>query len=162
MIDSVNLLNLDYDLSLEVFNKCKRHMKKKECYSNVAYSFLEYVDFIEKFKDVEISFGGFNPIPNIGGDNLFYKHCFFILGNKVIDPTLILLLEDTEYGKQEIEEKSLYFNIISYDKEEYKKKLIDCSMETSLGKYTNRIMNKFQNDLIINNPNDNNRIILIG
>lgn len=154
----IRFLHLDYDLSLDVYNKCKSYIEVKGCYSNVAHSFLNYIDFIDTFKNIKISFGGFNPITNSVSDNIFFKHCFFVLDNKVIDPTIVLLLKNKKFNKEDIERKSLYFNILSYNKEEYRAKLIECG-DTSLNKYTMRITNEFQDKLL--NTNSEN-IILVG
>lgn len=155
----LELLNLDYELSVEVFEKCKEFMEKKSCYKNIALSFLEYVDYQDKFKDIKISFGGFKPVDCLTGENIYYRHCFYILDNKVIDPTLILLL-NKDMGKVDIgliKAKTLYFNVISFDKEDYREKLIDCTGVTSLDKYTLKALNNFQTKLYLEK-----NILLVG
>lgn len=161
-MEELKMLHLDYELSLEVFNKCSDFIAKKSCYKNVGLALLRYLDYEDKYENVKISFGGFNPVTNIGGDNLFYRHCFFILDDKIIDPTLMLLLKEkhmitkSEEKIKYIEEKSIYFDIISFDKKKYKYALKKCSGDSSLDKYTMRVLNKAQQDLFKKN------IILLG
>lgn len=161
-MEELKMLHLDYELSLEVFNKCNEFIAKKSCYKNIALALLRYVDKEDKYENIKISFGGFNPVTNIVEDGLFYRHCFFIIDDKVIDPTLILLLKEkgmlTNNNEKikEIEEKSVYFDIISFDKKKYKYALKKCLGDSSLDKYTMRVLNKAQQDLFSKN------IILLG
>ena len=150
-MDKLKLLNLDYELSVEVFEKCSDIIEKKSCYKNIALSLLEYVDYEEKFDEVKIVFGGFKPIDSLTEDNIFFRHCFYILNDKVIDPTLIYLIRngDIDVDIEKVKANTVYFNVISFDKDDYKEKLSECMGATSLDKYTMKPLNDFQMKLYI-------------
>ena len=74
---------LDYELSLEIYERYSVDIKPKECYKNV-FKVSPYV--LTHYPDAKIAYGAVKP-----QDMTFYiKHAYFLYKGKAIDPTLFV------------------------------------------------------------------------
>lgn len=73
---------LDFKLSKKIYNSNKNKLKKSECYNNI-FNIITTPELVNK--DIKIAYG-FIYRTDI---NMFTRHCFILLNNKVVDPTVL-------------------------------------------------------------------------
>lgn len=73
---------LDLKLSKKIYNSNKNKLKKSECYTNI-FNVITSPELVSQ--DIKIAYG-FIYRKSI---NMFTRHCFIILEDKVVDPTIL-------------------------------------------------------------------------
>lgn len=73
---------LDLKLSKKIYNSNKNKLKKSECYTNI-FNVITSPELVSQ--DIKIAYG-FIYRKSI---NMFTRHCFVILGDRVVDPTAL-------------------------------------------------------------------------
>lgn len=132
----IQRFKLDYNLSKKIYEDCKDLIQEKECYHNVADIFVKYIVKKPDLYDFKVVFGAWQ-IPNIGNDNVFARHCFFMLEDRVVDP-MYFLMEETNID---------YLAFKGFSVKSYYKKLVECQGDALLGKYSQQIYFKAFNYL---------------
>ena len=86
---------LNFDLSREVYEKCKSALTVKECYNNVFNTISFYP---EKFRDDwKVTYGYCTAL-----DNLLARHCFIVNEKgEAIDPTIFTRSESSIEGSKD-------------------------------------------------------------
>lgn len=140
---------VDMELSKELYKKCKSYINTKECYRNVCRIYIREMMCKKEYVDYRIAYGGWQVI----GCNktLFAKHCFFIKGDKIIDPTLF-----TSY--RERDEDMLYIVADTFSLEEYAELIELHGFETHVQTMTDKVLNTFAQELL----KEQEQIFLIG
>lgn len=92
------IFKMDYDLSRNMYEENKYLVKVKECYHNIAQLVINHITYEEELCDIKIAFGAWQISLGDEGDksNIYAKHCFFLLGDKVIDPTHFTTTKEQE------------------------------------------------------------------
>lgn len=143
----LEFLKMDYELSKSMYEECKHLVEMKGCYSNVAKIFLGHVLYEEDLANIKVAFGAWE-VPLSDGNNIFAKHCFFVLDDKIIDPTHFTT-------SKEIDNRN-YLIFKRYGLQEYMDKLNECKGDTVLSKYIEPIFHEKTMELLEQN------IFLIG
>lgn len=143
----MEFFQMDYDLSKDMYEECKHLVEMKGCYSNVAKIFLDHVLYEEDLANIEMVFGAWE-VPVSDERNIYAKHCFFLLDNKIIDPTYFTTTKKKENRR--------YLIFKKFGLQEYMDKLNECKGDTSLDKYTYQMFNDKTMELLAQN------IFLIG
>ena len=133
---------IDREASYNLYLKYKDIIKFKGCYDNV-YNIVnqEVMLFNNDYADYKICYGAWSVDSN---SNLYAKHCFFLKGDTVIDPTYFTI---TESDKE-------YIVFKKYSPKEYARLLVELNGDISL----THILNKVQLQLFESGSD----IILIG
>lgn len=129
----VKTYKMDYELSKNIYDKNSNLVTVKNCYKNVADIFIRYIVHAEKLSGIKIAFGAWQ-VPLSDTDNIFARHCFFLLNDKVIDPTYFV----NGNKKEDID----YLVFKTYSIEEYRDTLLKCDGDTYLGKYSEPMFRK--------------------
>lgn len=138
-------LKIDYELSKKVYEKYKDIIKIKSCYHNVAMIIASAN--IEILRDLKICFGAWQVPLSDNDSNLFAKHCFFLKGDDIVDPSYFAS------GKNDNIDYMI-FKTLTID--EYLEYLIKDNFDASLPAVTNQMFNQATIELMKEN------IILVG
>lgn len=138
-------LKIDYELSKKVYEEYKNVIKIKGCYYNVAMIIASAN--IELLRNLKISFGAWQIPISDNDSNLFAKHCFFVKGDDIVDPSYFATNKgnDIDY---------MIFKTLTID--EYLEYLIKDNFDASLPSVTNYMFNQATIELMKEN------IILVG
>ena len=124
---------MDYDLSRKMYEENKYLVKVKECYHNIALLVINHITYEEELCDIKVAFGAWQI--SLGNEdnqsNVYAKHCFFLLGDKVIDTTHFTTTKEQEDRN--------YLVFKTFDISEYLKALENNNKDTSLPKYTEKV-----------------------
>lgn len=135
-------LKINYELSKKVYEKYKNIIKIKGCYYNIAQIIITTGATLKD--SYKIAFGAWQ-VPLL--DDIFAKHCFFLKGDDIVDPTYFAS------GKNDNIDYMI-FKTLTID--EYLEYLEKDNFDTSLPSVTNYIFNEMAIELMKEN------IILIG
>lgn len=138
-------LKIDYELSKKVYEEYKNVIKIKSCYYNVAMIIAPAN--IEILRDLKICFGAWQVPLSDNDSNLFAKHCFFLKGDDIVDPSYFAS------GKNDNIDYMI-FKTLTVD--EYLEYLIKDNFDASLPAVTNQMFNQATIELMKEN------IILVG
>lgn len=105
----MQMLYPDVALSKVFAEQFKQLVKPKACYDNVAEIVLNFSAIENEYPGIRVVFGG---VQALKGEELFARHCFFKLEDKVIDPTFAL--------KNTFSKNTRYIPLVSFSMEEYK------------------------------------------
>ena len=134
-------LKINYELSKKVYEKYKDLIKIKSCYHNVAMIIAS--SSIEVL-NLKICFGAWQvPL----SDNVFAKHCFFVKGDDIVDPSYFATNKSNDIDY-------MIFRTLTVD--EYLDYLIKDNFDASLPSVTNYMFNEIAIELMKKN------IILVG
>jgi len=141
-VKNIKYYHPNLDLSEEFYTKFKDKIKTKECYDNIYHIVNNYSSLSNDYPNIYIVYGGvqidFKENPE---SNLFVKHCFFRLQDKIIDPTM--------YKNNLRNKQTKYFSVIEYNINEYFNMLVE--YEETLPISIMRELNKVTMDLLNHN-----------
>lgn len=115
---------IDNELSKFFYEKYKDVLGIKECYYNVAKIFLSYDFKKDNLSNIKVTFGAWQ-ITLSDKDNVFARHCFLLIDDKIVDPTNFLTAAADR----------TYLIFKTFEMEEYKEKLKECAGDAYLPKY---------------------------
>lgn len=97
---------LDLELSKKIYNNNKNKLKKSECYNNI-FNIITCKELVSQ--DIRICYG-FIYRADL---NMFTRHCFILLNNKIVDPTTLF------WKAENIEDIIKYYIFKAYTFSEY-------------------------------------------
>lgn len=122
---------IDIEKSEKLLNDNRQLIVQKECYDNI-YRLVSNLRVSEK--EVRVVFGAVYLFKG-----MYAKHCFLMVGDKVVDPTLMLRGEENC-------KKSHYIVAKKLTMEQYTELLCKCGY-TDLGMYMRKYWDKVRNQL---------------
>lgn len=136
---------INYKLSKSMYEEHKNVIKIKSCYHNVAMIIASAN--IEILRDLKICFGAWQVPLSDNDSNLFAKHCFFLKGDDIVDPTYFASNKGNDID---------YMIFKTFTVDEYLEYLIKDNFDASLPSVTNYMFNQATIELMKEN------IILVG
>lgn len=118
----IKLYKIDFETSRKIYEECKENIKLKMCYNNVAHCMGRSLLLMRE--DVRVVYGALKF-----DEFLFIKHCFIMIGDRVIDPTIFTHLREGD-------ENSEYVVCKSFTRAEYITALRDSGLDPNLYKVT--------------------------